>query len=202
MKGDIKMLSGKKLNTGVNYEKRCLVRFTLIELLVVIGIIALLAALLLPAIGAVQTQAQKTKAKSMANAIILAVKQYENTYGILPVPSVSGTDDVILGGGTNDQAYDDLIACLSLVDGPNGNKNGSGLYNPRKTRFLEVSSLYDDVGYVDPWDNRFIIGIDANYDNEVKNLDPGGATLHGKVFVYSRGPDGADGGADDIKTWE
>lgn len=66
--------------------------FTLIELLTVIGIIAILAGLLLPAISGVKLAAKKTKAKAQISAIVMAIKSYETTYGVLPW---SGTTDVI-----------------------------------------------------------------------------------------------------------
>jgi prepilin-type N-terminal cleavage/methylation domain-containing protein len=67
--------------------------FTLIELLVVIGIIALLMALLFPAIGAVRVAAMKVGAKTMANGLVVAIKQYRVTYGLMPGWDNSG------GGG-------------------------------------------------------------------------------------------------------
>ena len=181
-------------------RKKNVASFTLIELLVVIGIIALLAGLLLPAIGGVRVQAQKVKAKSLASAIAMAIKQYETTYGILPVFSNS-SDTTSL----SEDDYDKLIACLSQVDGPKtvDDAKTAGLYNSRKTAFLDVPNSYAQDGYVDPWGNRFVIGIDANYD---KVINFHGETLHGSVFVYSKGPNLKDttqeDKQDDILTWK
>jgi prepilin-type N-terminal cleavage/methylation domain-containing protein len=63
--------------------------FTLIELLVVISIIAILAALLLPAISKARLNAQKAKAKLQVGQIANAVNTYEtDNSGKFPVSSV------------------------------------------------------------------------------------------------------------------
>ncbi len=62
--------------------------FTLIELLVVISIIAILAALLLPALAGVKKRAQTKKAELEAGRIALAIHSYEADYSKFPVSSV------------------------------------------------------------------------------------------------------------------
>ncbi|HEY7090446.1 MAG TPA: type II secretion system protein [Tepidisphaeraceae bacterium] len=75
------------------------IAFTLVELLVVIGIIAVLIAVLLPALGRARMQASSLQCLSNLRTMGQAVEMYVNIYkGVLPV----GAFDGILNGNTND----------------------------------------------------------------------------------------------------
>jgi len=64
--------------------------FTLVELLVVIGIIALLAALVTPAVMQAQVAARNAALKVEIDMLHMAMMQYKNEYGSFP-PCISGT---------------------------------------------------------------------------------------------------------------
>jgi len=61
--------------------------FTLVELLVVIGIISILAAMILPALGKAKDSAKKAQVRSEMQNISGAVRAYEAEYSRFPIPS-------------------------------------------------------------------------------------------------------------------
>ncbi|MCA9052731.1 MAG: DUF1559 domain-containing protein [Planctomycetaceae bacterium] len=71
--------------------------FTLIELLVVIAIIAILVALLLPAVQQVREAARKSQCQDHLHNIVIAVMDYESAFKILPMGCGANSD---IGTGT------------------------------------------------------------------------------------------------------
>ena len=67
--------------------------FTLIELLVVIGVIAVLTAMLIPAVASVRESARKTQCRNNLRQLILSALNFETAFGHFPPGIVSTTDD-------------------------------------------------------------------------------------------------------------
>ena len=171
--------------------------FTLVELLTVIAIIIVLAGILLPAISGSLKKADVTKARAQMTTLANAIKQYQSTYGRLPIPTRTPTaySD---GDALTSTEYTKLILTLQ-------NETKSGVLsaaqlttaNPKKIKFLDI--VGNEPGeYKDPWDEDFQVFMDANYDDKIKDATvPGlkGSDFYYSVLIFSKGPDGKDDSA-------
>jgi len=165
--------------------------FTLIELLVVIGIIAVLAGLLLPAISSVSRRAKIKIAKTEMSSLAGAILQYEQEYSRMPVSREA------LASTTPDSS-DFTFGTTGLPAGPrypavvNTGNNGyqannaelmdillntKNQYNPRQIPFFQAkhSGSFNAPGidpngvFRDPWGNPYIITVCLADDNETQD---------------------------------
>ena len=164
--------------------------------MVVIAIIAIIIGLILPIIQSVKEQAKKTQALAQMNAIITAIRTYESTYGILPLPD-AWTDTNV----TN--KYDDLMALLTNVPAPETEATYTA-GNARHIRFLDVPTNYTTNSFIDPWGEKYLIYVDSGYAGSVVvNAGSGNETLYGSVFIYSNaGQSGSINASKCIYSWK
>ncbi|MBX7259297.1 MAG: type II secretion system GspH family protein [Candidatus Hydrogenedentes bacterium] len=156
--------------------------FTLVELLVTIGIIAILASILLPALTAAARKGEITRARMDMSQIVSAIKSYNREYGIWPVPTSNGYQDRTFGDRNNPQGAEYtmnvVMDILRAIPRAPGNVNGTN--NVRKIVFLEIppksmegtdkdGDTYkeDDGYYLDPWGNPYVITMDTEFDGEI-----------------------------------
>ena len=163
--------------------------FTLIELLVVIAIIGILAALLLPVLVMVKTNALRARARQEMSAIATAISGYESRYGRLPtLPGVpTGLDDVTFGWDgvgpaptTVIPSNAGLIAILmdevSYANGqptPNQghvlNSQQVSFLNAKRTSDVDAPGIGPDGEYRDPWGQPYIISLDYSLNGRCRD---------------------------------
>ena len=164
--------------------------FTLVELLVVIGIIALLAAILLPAVRAAFLKADRNKAEIETKALRNAVQSFLNDYGKMPVPKGDhGATDKAYEGGSSQT----IITALTA----NETATGTQIINPRAITYLESQTNSTTGAYLDPWDVQYKLIMDTDYNGKVV-YDFDGKTYGTVCIVVSAGPDQRMKTADDI----
>lgn len=171
--------------------------FTLIELLTVISIIAILMALLFPAISLVKEQANKAKARSDVSGIATAVKQYNLDYGKYPIieedrPAEDAEKDAVCGSSKANAKINNNALFNTLRAIPEGlNKEPKPhRMNPKRVVFFEGKAVtntaqprggfLDKEGaggdglkgcFFDPWGEQYTIVIDQNYNDMIDLTD-------------------------------
>ena len=109
-----------------NFKRRITVKrrmfFTLTELLTVIGVIALLAALLLPALNKAREKANSISCKSNLRQIGIAFKSYSNDFQRIPRVCIMPSKRSAAQATPGSEEYEPSIAELLENELPKGNR--------------------------------------------------------------------------------
>lgn len=175
--------------------------FTLVEMLVVVAIIAILASILIPSVGAAQKSAKKRKAEVECNAIKTAVEQFFSDFKYMPWGDPDDAKSRV-GDDAWTQTPDEHKNAMSLLRGENKLRKAYLEISTRDAK--DSSSSEEDEGiFYDPWKNPYHIGMDRNLDQQVDYTYGGSTkTYKTRVLVLSNGPDGEPDTDDDIRTFD
>ena len=161
--------------------------FTLVELLTVIAIIAILAALIFPAIKNSLKKAEIAKAQTAIAGLEIAFKAYFNEYGHWPAVTGDSHGTMTTTNG--------LVALLRGEDF--GTIEGSVTYggNPRHVVFMEFKAQdlvisNNKTNFVDPWRRPYEFSFDPSYSNTTTNPFNNPVTfINAGHLIWSTGPD-------------
>jgi type II secretory pathway pseudopilin PulG len=136
--------------TSLRRQLNRLHSFTLVELLVVIGIIALLAAILLPTANWAIKAAKRVQASNTATQIQTAAMAYFTEYGIYPVPYGAAAGDYLLTDATANKATWGTLICTLCGNlqpsNPLSTYTPTTITNARGVAFLNMKASDVDSG--------------------------------------------------------
>lgn len=185
----------------------------------VIGIIAMLAGVLLPAINATMKRAAITRTRGDMKVAVSAWKGYYAEYGWWPVgrsPADTGNNLFGMPGAESNSSGGILMNArvMEKILYPRteaewgGADNDIRAYNPQHIQFMTFDTRAIDASgaFVDAWGNTNRMLFDLNDNGRVDRY--GHPPVYDNVIVWSVGPDGLDGpqssplSKDNVNSWD
>ena len=153
--------------------------FTLIELLTVIAIIGILAAIIVPAVGTVQTNAKIAASKTVISNYLKAIESFKGKYKFYPFADKIIEEKFDLSMDENCTLFIETLAARDVETyaktAAGGNRNQIEFYGFGNNEYYVDSSTggVDATKLADRFNNRkIIIVIDADGDGKVPVPDP------------------------------
>jgi len=192
--------------------------FTLIELLVVIAIIAVLLGLVFPVFQGVLERAKKVQAKNDLTQIVTAVNAFYTEYGRYPTTDTTDATATYGAGASSSKAVFDELRAKNIAGTALNTRQIVFISPPEDTGQLNPKGKVGSDGqFYDPWGSAYLIGIDADYDNQITPNPYGGtggagaSPIRQGVIAWSYGKDQTKGtkngsanftGSDDVISWQ
>ena len=158
--------------------------FTLIELLTVIAIIGILAAILIPTVGAVRQNAKIAASKSVLSQYVNAIQAFRGEYGRFPFLSkLDGKELLKLETPPNSTVFVETLSARGATGNSvagDGNRRRMVFYNFSEGEFLNNNASHSKLA--DRFDNdNIVIAIDKNGDGFLELPDPSNPSQNKKM---------------------
>lgn len=174
------------------------------EVVFVMALLALGAAVALPAHAFVKRWQRLVMARGDLRSIVSAVRNYHARYNVWPGQAGRQAGDAHFG---RDRSNREVMYILRATDGE-GNPGHAA--NTNRVVFLDVapaapglSGLDPQGAFLDPWGQPYHIVVDLDYDNVCAAPDTIYQRIQGEgVIAWSNGPDGKSDTDDDLRSWK